>query len=46
MGRRSGIPTNGFVIEGTHRAYVFRLGEFADAYTMARLRRPPEIAID
>jgi putative acetyltransferase len=37
---------NGFVIEGTHRAYVYRLGEFVDAYTMARLRQPPRLAID
>ncbi len=28
----------GFVIEGTHRAYGFRDGRYADAHTMARLR--------
>ncbi|MCO5175825.1 MAG: GNAT family N-acetyltransferase [Thermomicrobiales bacterium] len=28
----------GFEIEGTHRAYAFRLGEFTDALSMARLR--------
>ncbi|RIK44793.1 MAG: GNAT family N-acetyltransferase [Chloroflexi bacterium] len=37
---------NGFVIEGTHRAFAFRLGEFVDVYTMARLRRPPQLNID
>jgi putative acetyltransferase len=29
---------HGFVIEGTHRAWAFRDGEYADVYTMARLR--------
>jgi len=28
----------GFEIEGTHRCYAFRDGEFVDAYSMARLR--------
>ncbi len=28
----------GFEIEGTHRRYVFRNGEYVDAYSMARLR--------
>jgi len=30
----------GFEIEGTHRSYAFRDGEYADAYSMARLRPP------
>jgi L-phenylalanine/L-methionine N-acetyltransferase len=29
----------GFVIEGTHRDYAFRDGQFVDAYSMARVRR-------
>jgi putative acetyltransferase len=33
----------GFVIEGTHRAYGFREGAWADAYTMARLRDEPPL---
>lgn len=28
----------GFEVEGTHRDYAFRLGEFTDAVSMARLR--------
>jgi putative acetyltransferase len=28
----------GFEIEGTHRCYAFRDGEYVDAYSMARLR--------
>jgi ribosomal protein S18 acetylase RimI-like enzyme len=28
----------GFEIEGTHRRYAFRDGEYADAYSMARVR--------
>jgi len=28
----------GFVIEGTHRAYAFRDGQYVDVYSMARLR--------
>jgi L-phenylalanine/L-methionine N-acetyltransferase len=28
----------GFEIEGTHRRYAFRNGEYVDAYSMARLR--------
>lgn len=28
----------GFEIEGTHRCYAFRNGEYVDAYAMARLR--------
>lgn len=28
----------GFVVEGTHRAYAFRAGEYVDAHAMARLR--------
>jgi putative acetyltransferase len=33
----------GFKIEGTHKQYVFRNGEFVDAYAMARLKKqcPP-----
>jgi L-phenylalanine/L-methionine N-acetyltransferase len=30
----------GFEIEGTHRRYAFRNGEYADAYTMARINQP------
>jgi L-phenylalanine/L-methionine N-acetyltransferase len=30
----------GFEIEGTHRRYAFRNGEYADAYSMARIKRP------
>jgi putative acetyltransferase len=33
----------GFVIEGTHRAFAYRLGEFVDAYSMARLRNEPPV---
>jgi len=29
----------GFEIEGTHRRYAFRDGEYIDAYSMARLKR-------
>jgi putative acetyltransferase len=36
---------SGFTIEGTHRAYAYRDGAFADAYTMARLRNEPPIAL-
>jgi L-phenylalanine/L-methionine N-acetyltransferase len=28
----------GFEIEGTHRSYAFRKGEYVDAYSMARMR--------
>jgi len=28
----------GFEVEGTHRRYAFRNGEYVDAYSMARLR--------
>ena len=28
----------GFEIEGTHRLYAFRNGEYVDAYSMARIR--------
>ncbi len=28
----------GFKIEDTHRRYAFRNGEYADAYSMARVR--------
>ncbi len=31
----------GFVIEGTHRWYVFRDGQYADAHALARLRGEP-----
>jgi putative acetyltransferase len=33
----------GFAIEGTHRAYVWRDGAWADVYSMARLRDEPSI---
>lgn len=33
----------GFVIEGAHRAYAYREGAWADAYTMARLRDEPAL---
>jgi putative acetyltransferase len=34
----------GFVIEGTHRAYALREGEYTDSHFMARLHpRPPRI---
>lgn len=34
----------GFVVEGTHRAYALRSGEYADVYAMARLHpRPPTL---
>lgn len=29
----------GFEVEGTHKAYAFRNGEFADVYAMARLKK-------
>ncbi len=29
----------GFEIEGTHRAYAFRNGQYADVHSMARLKR-------
>jgi putative acetyltransferase len=28
----------GFEIEGTHRRYAFRNGQYVDAYSMARVR--------
>jgi putative acetyltransferase len=28
----------GFVIEGTHRKHAYRDGQFADSYSMARLK--------
>ena len=33
----------GFAIEGTHRNYAFRDGDFVDAYCMARLRSGKDI---
>ena len=34
----------GFVVEGLHRAYALRAGEYADVYAMARLHpRPPTL---
>lgn len=33
----------GFEVEGTMRAYAFRLGEYVDAYAMARLREGPPL---
>ena len=29
---------SGFVIEGTHRAFAFREGEYVDSYSMARVK--------
>ena len=29
----------GFEIEGTHRRYAFREGQYVDAYSMARIKR-------
>ena len=29
---------SGFVIEGTHKAFAFREGEYVDAYFMARVK--------
>lgn len=31
----------GFEVEGTHEQFALRDGEYADAYVMARLKRPP-----
>jgi L-phenylalanine/L-methionine N-acetyltransferase len=28
----------GFEVEGTHRRYAFRNGQYVDAYSMARIR--------
>lgn len=36
----------GFVIEGTHRAYAYRDGQWVDAYSMARLRDEPLLSGD
>lgn len=37
----------GFVVEGVHRAYAYRRGQYVDALSMARLRSdPPVIATD
>ncbi|WP_428393933.1 GNAT family N-acetyltransferase [Lichenicoccus sp.] len=40
----------GFEVEGTHRAHIFRGGEFVDGHTMARLnerlRKPTEAAAE
>ncbi len=33
----------GFEIEGTHRGHIFRLGQFIDGYSMARLKHQPSI---
>jgi putative acetyltransferase len=30
----------GFEVEGTHRAYALRDGQYVDAYAMARIRAP------
>ena len=30
----------GFEVEGTHRRYAFRDGEYVDAYSMARIKPP------
>lgn len=37
---------HGFEIEGTHRAFALRRGQFVDAYSMARLREGPLIFDD
>ena len=29
---------SGFVIEGTHKAFAFREGEYVDSYFMARVK--------
>ena len=29
---------SGFIIEGTHKAFAFREGEYVDAYSMARVK--------
>ena len=34
---------HGFVIEGTHRAYAMRDGQYVDAYAMARLHPAPPL---
>ena len=31
----------GFVVEGTHRQFAYRDGQFVDVYAMARLRKTP-----
>lgn len=38
--------SSGFVIEGTHRAYAYRDGAWADAYSMARLRERPPLLLE
>ncbi len=35
----------GFEIEGTHRAYALRGGEYVDAYSMARLHPKPPLLV-
>ena len=43
-GARALYERFGFVVEGTHRAYALRAGEYADVYAMARLHpRPPQL---
>jgi L-phenylalanine/L-methionine N-acetyltransferase len=37
---------HGFEIEGTHRAFAYRQGQFVDAYSMARLREGPSVLSD
>ena len=32
---------SGFLIEGTHRAFAFRDGQYVDAHSMARVRETP-----
>jgi putative acetyltransferase len=34
----------GFAIEGTHKAYALRNGEYVDAHFMARLKAKPVVA--
>ncbi len=31
----------GFEVEGTHKRFALRGGEYADAHVMARLKQPP-----
>jgi putative acetyltransferase len=31
----------GFEVEGTHKWFALRGGDFVDAYVMARLKQPP-----
>lgn len=37
---------HGFMVEGTHRAYAYRDGDYVDALSMARLRNDPSVVAD